>query len=279
MTASRQAFRNLTTKAPRIFGDEVSLRYSDGIALITMCGVEGELPWGTKREEHRWNPPLVKALNLALDATEQEGEASAVVVANEGRFWSNGFDLKFVDAHNPTTVAEHGVNLADLMARILCFPLPTIAAFSGHWCAAGGMMGLSFDYRVMATDRGFFFIPGVDLGLVYSPGQMALMAAKLPQNMHREVILFNTRKWTGEELLAKGVVDAGVPADEVTGRALQLAAEMRPKGQGPARLALGSIKRGLYKHVLQAFEEGKDMDLSGRSRGVDRAAPTPASKL
>lgn len=159
MTASRQAFRNLTTKAPRIFGDEVSLRYSDGIALITMCGVEGELPWGTKREEHRWNPPLVRALNLALDATEQEGEASAVVVANEGRFWSNGFDLKFVDAHNPTTVAEHGVKLADLMARILCFPLPTIAAFSGHWCAAGGMMGLTFDYRVMATDRGFFFHP------------------------------------------------------------------------------------------------------------------------
>ena len=39
--------------------------------------------------------------------------------------------------------------------RVCCFPLPTVAAFKGHWCAAGGMMGLAFDFRVMASDNGF----------------------------------------------------------------------------------------------------------------------------
>jgi len=37
---------------------------------------------------------------------------------------------------------------------VCCFPLPTVAAFKGHWCAAGGMMGLAFDFRVMASDSG-----------------------------------------------------------------------------------------------------------------------------
>ena len=42
--------------------------------------------------------------------------------------------------------------------------------------------------------RGLFFIPGVDLGLVYAPMQTELMKAKLPQAMHRDVILFNSRQ-------------------------------------------------------------------------------------
>ena len=41
----------------------------------------------------------------------------------------------------------------------MTFGMPTIAAISGHFCAAGGMMGLCFDYRIMSSDRGFFFIP------------------------------------------------------------------------------------------------------------------------
>ena len=52
-----------------------------------------------------------------------------------------------------------------LQVRLLRFPVPTICVANGHWCAAGGMLGLTFDFRVMSNDRGFFFIPGVDLGL------------------------------------------------------------------------------------------------------------------
>ena len=40
------------------------------------------------------------------------------------------------------------------LRRVCCFPLPTVAAFKGHWCAAGGMMGLAFDFRVMASGSG-----------------------------------------------------------------------------------------------------------------------------
>merc|ERR1719221_983586 len=118
-------------------------------------------------------------------------------------------DLKFLDAYNGSAAArEHGLRVNELLARVCCFPLPTVAALGGHWCAAGGMMGLAFDYRVMANDRGFFFIPGGDLGIVYAPLQTALMKAKLSVNMHREVILFNRKRWVGPELQEQGVVEA-----------------------------------------------------------------------
>jgi enoyl-CoA hydratase/carnithine racemase len=85
-----------------------------------------------------------------------------------------------MDVHTGPENATLGKLVDDLMAKILCFPVPTIAAINGHFCAAGGMMGLCFDYRIMNSEKGFFFVPGVDLGIVYSPFQTAMMMAKLP---------------------------------------------------------------------------------------------------
>lgn len=261
------------------FADEVTLEIRDGVALLTLAGADGAFPWGTLRAEHRWNPATVTALGQALDAVEASDEVCAVVVTNVGKFWSNGMDLKYLDASSKAEVREIGDRTNDLMARICCFPLPTVAAIQGHFCAAGGMMGLCFDYRVMSTDRGFFFIPGVDLGLVYSPLQMAVMSTKLPQSMHRDVILLNTKRWSADELAATGAVDVAVPCADVLPRAMELAAKLKAKGQGPARKALGGIKRGLYKNVLDALAAGGEMDTAGRTRGIDRAAPVPTSKL
>lgn len=262
----------------QVFQDEVSLEMQDGIAIITLIGSEGSFAWGTKKEEHRWNPVTVAALGQALDVVEANNQASVVVVANVGKFWSNGFDLKWADAHDDVANADHSQRLNKLMARICCFPLPTVAAMTGHWCAAGGMMGLAFDYRVMSSDRGFFFIPGIDLGLVYAPLQIELMTAKLPKNMHREVILFNTKRWLAPDLVTAGVVEHAVPADEVLVKALELAASLKPKGQGPARQALGGIKRRVYKAVLDA-STGEGMGMKGRSKGVDRAAPPVTEQI
>merc|ERR1712096_574237 len=116
-------------------------------------------------------------------------------------------------------------------------------------------MGLAFDFRVMSSDRGYFFIPGVDLGLVYAPLQIALMKDKLPPSMHREVIVYNMKRWNASELLTTGEVDVAAPAAEVQTRAIELASKLKAKGQGAARKAMGGIKRELYRDVVEALHE------------------------
>lgn len=262
--------------APQVFEGEVTLELLDGVALVTMTSVESDGPfeWGTKREEHRWNPVMVRAVNQALDAAESNPDVCVVVVGNHGKFWSNGMDLKWCDSVNEDVLADHGSKLNALMERICTFPLPTVAAISGHWAAAGGMMGLAFDYRVMSSDRGYFFIPGVDLGLVYAPLQIALMKGKLPPSMQRDVIVYNIKKWNASELEAKGAIDAAVSALEVHARALELAKELKIKGQGAARKAMGPIKRLVYKDVVDALQDNLGMGYGGRTKGVDRFAPS-----
>lgn len=262
--------------APQIFEREVALESRNGVALITMTSVEsdGAFEWGTQREEHRWNPIMVRAVNQALDAAENNPDICVVVVGNHGKFWSNGMDLKWCDSVTEEALADHGAKLNSLMARICTFPIPTIAAMSGHWAAAGGMMGLAFDFRVMSSDRGYFFIPGVDLGLVYAPLQIALMKDKLPPSMHRDVIVYNIKKWKASELLDKGAIDAVAPAAKVQDRSFELAKQLKIKGQGTARKAMGPIKRLVYKDVVDALQDNAGMGYGGRQKGVDRFAPS-----
>eukprot|EP00756_Hemistasia_phaeocysticola_P002944 Hpha_TRINITY_DN11971_c0_g1::TRINITY_DN11971_c0_g1_i3::g.20651::m.20651 len=243
------------------------VRSEGGVAVVTMADTEGMHPWGTPKAEHRWNPVSVEGLHSILDTLEADQTVQSLVVAAKGKFWSNGMDLQWVDQASPEEGAQCNRRLNDLMARVLCFPVPTVAAFQGHWCAAGGMFGLCFDYRVMANNRGYFFVPGVDLGIVYSPFQTELMKAKLPQPMHRDVIVLNLKRWKATELVSVGVVDETCPGAETEKVAVAAASRLCAKGRGAARKALQPIKQNVYSRVLSALSDRPEMTYAGRQKG------------
>merc|ERR1712096_212258 len=84
-------------------------------------------PWGTKKEEHRWNLVTLGAINKALDAVENDPDVN-VVLANEGKFWSNWADLHFMDKGDKEAVKECNKLMQATLARVMTFPLPTVAA-------------------------------------------------------------------------------------------------------------------------------------------------------
>jgi enoyl-CoA hydratase/carnithine racemase len=122
----------------------------------------------------------VEGLNDALDRALADSTVQSVLVHNEGKFFCNGMDLLWIDSH-PAEANQLQADAEALMARIVAFPLPTVAAIKGHFTAAGAMLGLSFDVRVMSADHGYFFVPAIDLGLVYSPGKLTQLPASLHQ--------------------------------------------------------------------------------------------------
>ncbi len=198
-----------------------------------------------KAGENQVGPDFLSAWNDALDTVEAQSGAAALVTTGEGRFYSTGLDLAWLSAQGPEAAGSLLEGLHRLFARVLAFPTATVAAIGGHAFAAGGMLALAHDFRVMRDDRGYFCLPEIDLHLPLQPGMTALIRARLPAATAHEAIVTG-RRYGGAEAREKGIVDLAVPEAEVLPHALSLAGELA----GKDRATLSALKRGLYADTL-----------------------------
>jgi Delta3-Delta2-enoyl-CoA isomerase len=199
--------------------------------------------------ENRFNPDTLGAIESALDELERSEEPGALVLTGEGKFFSNGLDLEWMGSA-PAGGAEDVLRRVHaLFARLLVFPTVTVAAVNGHAFAAGAMLALACDARVMREDRGYFCLPEADIGLPFTPGMTALLKARLSAASAHEAML-TARRYGAREALAAGIVDAAVPSEHVLEAAVERAAAL----VGKPRATVAAIKRGLYGEAVAALQ-------------------------
>ncbi len=196
--------------------------------------------------ENRFNRPFLDALNGALETIEStSGPAALVTTGGDPKFYSNGLDLAWLGGDGQ---AEAGSFIGDLLrffGRLVGLPVPTVAAINGHAFAAGGMMALAHDFRVMRADRGFFCLPEVDIRLPLAAGMTALIKERLAPAVFRDAILTGARIG-GADACARGIVEDAVAAEEVLPTAIARAAALA----GKDRQIYGTLKRGMYAELL-----------------------------
>jgi enoyl-CoA hydratase/carnithine racemase len=201
------------------------------------------------RGENRFNAGLLDGLNAALDEVERFGGASALVTTGAGKFYSNGLDLDWMGSPECEDSGAFIGRVHRLLARFLAFPRPTVAALNGHVFAAGAMLALAHDQGVMRTDRGYFCLPEIDIGIPFTPGMMALIAARIHQPVLHEAATTGKR-YGGAEAQAAGIVAEACGESEVLPRAIARAEALSSKDRG----TLAAIKRVLYADALGALE-------------------------
>jgi enoyl-CoA hydratase/carnithine racemase len=193
--------------------------------------------------ENRFSLPSIRAVDELLTEVEA-GDFVALVTTAEGKIWSNGFDTPFIAA-NPDLAPETILAGERLLARMLTFPMPTVAAVQGHCFAAGMLYALAHDLRVMRSDRGFLCLPEVTFGAVFTPGMTDVLTSRMsPAVAHRAMVLGH--RFPAPEAVAAGLVDDAVAEDEVLGRAVALAGAYA----GHGRDAVVALKRQLYAGAL-----------------------------
>ncbi len=200
--------------------------------------------------EGRFNPTSLSAIAAVLDELEGSDAPGGLVITGEGKFFSNGLDLDWMGTAPPGGAAQVLNGLHALLARLLVFPTATVASINGHAFAAGAMLALACDARVMREDRGYFCVPEVDLGLPFTPGMTALLKARLsPATAHEAMV--TGRRYGAPEALAAGIVEAAAPSELVLEAAVARAAALT----GKPRATVAAIKRGLYADAVAALEE------------------------
>lgn len=172
------------------------------------------------------------------------------------KFYSNGLDLAWLAGDGQS---EGGAFVSDVIrffARLLVLPVPTVAAINGHAFAAGAMLALAHDFRVMRADRGFFCLPEVDINIPLAPGMTALIRSRFPPNLLRDTVLTGARIG-GAEACARGIVDEAVAGADLLPQAMARATALAAKD----RSTYGALKRGLYADALAVMERGALGDL------------------
>jgi Delta3-Delta2-enoyl-CoA isomerase len=136
-----------------------------------------------------------------------------------------------------------------LFARVLEFPMITVAAMNGHAFAAGAMFALAHDYRVMRSDSGYFCLPEVDIQIPFTPAMTALIQARLSKRAAHEAMTTGKR-FAADEALKLDIAHAIGTESEVLDQAVALAQTHAKK----PRATLAAIKRGAYPQALELLQ-------------------------
>ena len=94
------------------------------------------------------NPAFFKELHSALDQMEKH-RVKVLVLSGRDTIFCAGLDLKHLAAIDAQENARFTQMFARTMLRLFTFPIPTIAAVSGHAIAGGCILTMACDYRIV----------------------------------------------------------------------------------------------------------------------------------
>ncbi len=199
--------------------------------------------------ENRLNDRWLSDFSAALDTVEAASEPRALVTTGSGRFYSNGLDLEWLTTTEGLDMRRFVADAEKVLARMLSFPAITVAALNGHTFAAGAMLALAHDFRVMREDRGFFCLPEIDIKIPFTDGMNGLVMQRLPVATAHRVMVTGGR-FTGPEAVEMGIVDKTETEDAVVSAAIEIAAGLADKDA----TTLGTIKQRMYADTIRALE-------------------------
>jgi enoyl-CoA hydratase len=198
------------------------------------------------------SPDMIAALNRALDRAEAD-RAIVVLTGREGRF-SAGFDLGVLRSAG---APAHGMLMGGfrLFDRLLSFPLPTIAACTGHAIAAGSFLLLSCDVRLGAAGAFKIGANEVAIGLTMPYSVTELMRYRLSPRFFSRAAL-TAEIFAPDDAVLAGFLDQTLPPAEVLVDALTLAARFKELDLR----AHAETKKRVRADVFAAMRKGIELD-------------------
>ncbi|KAH6767459.1 indole-3-butyric acid response 10 [Perilla frutescens var. hirtella] len=217
-----------------------TLEKRDKVFFLTLKG-------DTKRdEEHRLNPPLIASIRAALAQARAEAAVGSVLITQaEGRFFSNGLDLRVGAEADLFRMVDL---FRGVVADLLSLPMPTIAAVTGHAAAAGLILAMSHDYVVMTSSRGVMYLSELDMAMSLPDYFTALIKGKVGSSTARRELALRASKVGAEAAVRMGIVDAAYySVEEVAAAAVRMAEDLgKRRWSGEA---YAEIRKGLYPEV------------------------------
>ena len=197
--------------------DTIAYAVEGNVARITLD--DGKL--------NTMSPGFFAALGAALDRAERE-KPGAVVIAGRAGCFSAGLDLKLLPTLPADELQRTLVTFGRTMLRVFTFPIPTVAAVTGHAVAGGALLAFACDLRWVAEGAFRLQMNETAIGLTLPSWAIVIAESAIPVRWRTEALL-HARPYSPDEALERALV-SGVarPAarllDDVRAAAAPLAA-------------------------------------------------------
>ncbi len=163
---------------------------------------------------------FMEAVHGALDRAEKEAKA-VVLVGRPGRF-SAGFDLSIMK-DGPDAAFKLVDEGGKMLIRLFSYPLPVVAACTGHALAAGAFILLSSDTRIGVEGDFKIGLNETAIGMTLPVFGFELSKARLSKR-HLTAAPIQATIYDPAGAKDAGFLDEVVAADKLLPRAMEVAA-------------------------------------------------------
>ncbi|HZU79362.1 MAG TPA: crotonase/enoyl-CoA hydratase family protein [Acidimicrobiales bacterium] len=204
------------------------------------------------------SPAMLAAIHGALDRAEAEGKV--VVLTGRPGILSAGFDLATLRGGGADAVemVSEGFRLA---VRLLEFPLPVVAACSGHVIAMAVFLVLSTDYRIGAAGDFRLTANETAIGMTMPRAAIEISRSRMtPAAFHRSMVLAEV--FGPAEAVDAGILDLVVAPDEVLATAKAKAAQFAELHLGAHRHTKERVRAATLTAIRAGMaEDGADFGI------------------
>lgn len=189
-----------------------------------------------------FNRGLVREVQAALDAIENDAETRAVVVCGAGRVFSAGFDLKDDAAMGVRGVKGWRTVLEEdfsFLTRWWGFSKPTIAAVHGYCLAGAGELAMACDITIAEAGT-VFGQPELKFGSVTTSLMLPWLAGP---KAAKEILLTGEDRISAERALQLKLVNEVVPAGQHVTRAREMARQIAVMDPDAVQMTKQAINR------------------------------------
>ena len=162
-------------------------------------------------------------INSGLDRAEAEKAAAVIIRGREGMF-SAGFDLGEFKKGPEAGFAM--VNRGfELLIRLYSFPLPIVAACTGHSIAMGAFIVMACDTRIAVRGNFKMSLPETAIGMELPDILLELAASRISRQYMTRVAL-QSEVFNPEQALIAGFIDETVDLEQLDARTLEVAQKL-----------------------------------------------------
>ncbi len=189
---------------------------------------------------------FLDAINEALDRAETEKAGAVILRGREGMF-SAGFDLGEFKKGPEAGVAMVARGM-QLLIRLYSFPLPVVAACTGHGIAMGAFIIMACDNRIGTRGSYKITLPETAISMELPLTMLELTASRIPPQ-HMTRVAIQSEVFDPDQAVAMGMLDEVVEANALDKRAFEVAenlAQLPPATYAANKLAV-------RRHALAAM--------------------------